>query len=73
MRTGKKILLLLTIASTVLAATGAKIEKLDNSAIDDAMWMVAGGFIIFMIPVVGGWIIVGLSGITDLLRDYMDS
>ena len=50
MKTAKKrlavllsVLMLLTIASTALAATGAKIEKLDNSAIDDAMWMVAGG------------------------------
>ena len=39
----------------------------------DAMWMVGSGFIIFMIPVAGGWIVAGLSGITDLLRDYMDS
>lgn len=39
----------------------------------DAMWMVAGGFITFMIPVVGGLIIAGLAGITDMLRDLMDS
>ena len=39
----------------------------------DAMWMVAGGFITFMIPVAGGWIIAGLAGITDMLRDLMDA
>ena len=37
------VLLLLMIGSTALAANGAKIETLDNSAIDDSMWMVAGG------------------------------
>ena len=30
-------------------------------------------FITFMIPVAGGWIIAGLAGITDMLRDLMDS
>ena len=37
------VLMLLTIGSAALAAGGAKIETLDNSAIDDSMWMVAGG------------------------------
>ena len=37
------VLLLSTIGLTALAATGAKIETLDNSAIDNAMWMIAGG------------------------------
>ena len=37
------VLLLLMICSTALAAGGAKIETLDNSAIDNAMWMIAGG------------------------------
>ena len=31
----------------------------------DAMWMVAGGFITFMIPVAGRWIISGLAGRTE--------
>ena len=35
--------LLLTIGSTALAANEAKIETLDNSAIDNTMWMIAGG------------------------------
>ena len=35
--------LLLTLGSTALAANEAKIETLDNSAIDNAMWMIAGG------------------------------
>ena len=39
----------------------------------DAMWMVGSGFIIFMIPVIGGWIVGGLAGFTDMLRDFMDS
>ena len=39
----------------------------------DAMWMVGSGFIIFMIPVVGGWVVAGLAGFTDTLRDLMDS
>ena len=39
----------------------------------DAMWMAGSGFVFFMIPVIGGWIVAGLTGITDLLRDYMDS
>ena len=50
MKTAKKllavllsVLMLLMIGSTALAANGKKIETLDNSAIDDAMWMVAGG------------------------------
>ena len=37
------VLLLMTIGSTALAANETKIEKLDNSAIDNSMWMVAGG------------------------------
>ena len=37
------VLLLLMIGSTALAAGGAKIETLDNSAIDNSMWMIAGG------------------------------
>ena len=37
------VLMLLMIGSTALAATGKKLETLDNSAIDDAMWMIAGG------------------------------
>ena len=50
MKTAKKllavllsVLMLVMIGSTALAANGKKIETLDNSAIDDAMWMVAGG------------------------------
>ena len=39
----------------------------------EAMWMVGSGFIIFMIPVVGVWVVAGLAGFTDMLRDYMDS
>ncbi len=35
--------LLLTLGSTALAANEAKIETLDNSAIDNTMWMIAGG------------------------------
>ena len=35
--------LLLTLGSTALAANAAKIETLDNSAIDNTMWMIAGG------------------------------
>ena len=37
------VLMLLMIASTALAANGEQIERLDNSAIDDVMWMIAGG------------------------------
>ena len=37
------VLMLLMIGSTALAANEAKIETLDNSAIDNAMWMIAGG------------------------------
>ena len=37
------VLMLLTIGSTALAANEKKIETLDNSAIDNAMWMIAGG------------------------------
>ena len=36
-------LLLLTLGSAALAANEAKIETLDNSAIDNTMWMIAGG------------------------------
>ena len=36
-------ILLLTLGSTALAANEAKIETLDNSAIDNTMWMIAGG------------------------------
>ena len=49
MKTVKKLLavllsfLLLTLGSTALAANEAKIETLDNSAIDNTMWMIAGG------------------------------
>ncbi len=49
MKTVKTILavllsvLLLTLGSTALAANEAKIETLDNSAIDNTMWMIAGG------------------------------
>ena len=50
MKTAKKllavllsVLMLLMIGSTALAANEAKIETLDNSAIDNAMWMIAGG------------------------------
>ena len=49
MKTVKKLLavllsvLLLTIGSAALAANEAKIETLDNSAIDNTMWMIAGG------------------------------
>ena len=35
--------LLLTLGSAALAANEAKIETLDNSAIDNTMWMIAGG------------------------------
>ena len=35
--------LLLTLGSTALAANETKIETLDNSAIDNTMWMIAGG------------------------------
>ena len=35
--------LLLTLGSTASAANEAKIETLDNSAIDNTMWMIAGG------------------------------
>ena len=35
--------LLLTLESVALAANEAKIETLDNSAIDNTMWMIAGG------------------------------
>ncbi len=37
------VLLLLTLCLTALAAGRAKIETLDNSAIGNTMWMVAGG------------------------------
>ena len=37
------VLLLLLIGSTALAADETKIETLDNSAIDNTMWMIAGG------------------------------
>lgn len=37
------VLMLLLIGSTALAADGTNIETLDNSAIDNSMWMVAGG------------------------------
>ena len=37
------VLMLLTIGATALAANEKKIETLDNSAIDNAMWMIAGG------------------------------
>lgn len=37
------VLMLLMIGSTALAAGGKKLETLDNSAIDDSMWMIAGG------------------------------
>ena len=37
------VLMLLTIGSTALAANEKRIETLDNSAIDNAMWMIAGG------------------------------
>ena len=49
MKTVKKLLavllsvLLLTLGSAALAANEAKIETLDNSAIDNTMWMIAGG------------------------------
>ena len=49
MKTVKKLLavllsiLLLTLGSTALAANKAKIETLDNSSIDNTMWMIAGG------------------------------
>ncbi|MBQ6421219.1 MAG: hypothetical protein IJK02_09120 [Clostridia bacterium] len=49
MKTVKRLLavflsiLLLTFGSAALAANEAKIETLDNSAIDNAMWMIAGG------------------------------
>ena len=50
MKTAKKllavllsVLMLVMIGSTALAANGKKIETLDNSAIDDSMWMIAGG------------------------------
>ena len=50
MKTAKKllavllsVLMLVMIGSTALAAGGAKIETLATSAIDDAMWRVAGG------------------------------
>ena len=36
-------ILLLTLGSAALAANEAKIETLDNSAIDNTMWMIAGG------------------------------
>ena len=36
-------LLLLTICSMALAANETKIEALNNSAIDNSMWMIAGG------------------------------
>ena len=36
-------ILLLTLGSAALAANEAKIESLDNSAIDNTMWMIAGG------------------------------
>ena len=35
--------LLLTLGPAALAANEAKIETLDNSAIDNTMWMIAGG------------------------------
>ena len=37
------VLLLLTLAPTAFAAGKAKIDSLDTSAIDNAMWMSAGG------------------------------
>ncbi len=37
------VLLLMSIGSTALAANETKIETLDNSAIDNTMWMIAGG------------------------------
>ena len=37
------VLLLLTLAPTAFAAGKAKIDSLDTSAIDNAMWMIAGG------------------------------
>lgn len=37
------VLLLLLIGSTALAADETKIETLNNSAIDNTMWMIAGG------------------------------
>ena len=49
MKTVKRLLavflsiLLLTFGSAALAANEAKIESLDNSAIDNTMWMIAGG------------------------------
>lgn len=37
------VLMLLLPGATALAANEAKIETLDNSAIGDSMWMIAGG------------------------------
>lgn len=37
------VLLLLMIGPAASAANGTKIETLDNSAIDNTMWMIAGG------------------------------